>query len=161
MIATKYLLISMENQCAYTMTWDPVTANSLAASNINTHIRTVTKYTFEDFDKINRDFFRQKIYKMEFRDTKLSEVDPSVISPEWKDERDAMHFRQDGHGLLEIHYLTAVAPMERSHWGEFSNQAWQEISACDPENNMYTRYIEEYARIMDKSSSEIYKEFTG
>ena len=159
MIETKYLILSMENQCVYTMTRDQVTANALASSNINTVIRPITRYSFNDFDKLNnRDYFKDKIYKSEFKDRFLTEIDPVLISQSWKNEKNAMYIRQDALTLLEVQYLFAITPVATFHSAEFSNEVWQEILLCNPEKDLYTRYIEEYARIIDKPVNQVYKE---
>ena len=159
MIETKYLILSIENQCVFTMTRDPVVANALCSSDINTVIRPITRYNFNDFDKINnRDYFKDKIYKSEFRDKFLSEVDVNLISQVWKDERESMRYKQDALTLLEVHYLSAITPAETAHNINFSNEAWQEIMLCDIEKGLYTRYIEEYSRILDKPIDQVYRE---
>jgi hypothetical protein len=158
MLETKYLILSMENECIYTITTDPETANALAASNINTIIRPITRRSFSDYDKVNRDYFKDKIYKSDFRNRTISEIDSTLISQNWKDEREWMLLRQEALTVLEVQYRIAITPTQWSYEDNFSNEVWQEIMLCDPNNDLYTRYIEEYARIVDKSSNQVYKE---
>jgi hypothetical protein len=158
MIEIKYLILSMENECIYTITTDPETANALAASNINTIIRPITKRSFSDYAKVNRDYFKDKIYKSDFRNRTINEIDSTLISQNWKDEREWMLLRQEALTVLEVQYQIAITPTQWFYGNNFSNEVWQEIMVCDLSNDSYTKYIEEYARIVNKSSNQVYKE---
>jgi hypothetical protein len=156
----KYLIYSMENQCVFTVAHNPVTANAIAESNVNAVVLPITPHNFDDYALIrDRDFFKDNIYKVYTRVRKFTKADPSTISQSWKDERIAMQYCQNGHLSLDIHYLFAITPVERSFQVGFSNEVWQELMLCDPGIDMYSRCIEEYARIANKSPNQVYKEF--
>jgi len=155
----KYLIISMENYCVFTMDTDVVNANNTALSNFNSFVRPVSRLNFKEYDSINaRTFFKDKIYKIEASAKKLTEMNPDDISESWKTQRELIWLRQEGHAYLGMHHEIAISLTKTFHWDQFPTEALEEIKNCDPTTNSYTRLIEEYSRALDKPINHVYKE---
>jgi hypothetical protein len=155
----KYLIISWENQGIFTIEEDPVIANSLGSSNINCYARPIYEFNLPKIKEIaGRDYFKNNFYKLDGKGNEMQPLPTDLITSDWLDEQNAMFFRQDAHHFLKIHTTASIAGMERNTWGNFSIEAEIELNKCDPINSIYTRPLEEYARITKKSVEQTYKE---
>lgn len=159
----KYLVISNENNCIYTYTPRLHTALALAEGNVDSFVLGVTYSNMgkaEDYDRIiNRDLFYEKIWSLDIGKTMfLTVVEDENISDSWKHTREVLRVRQEGFFLWETLVNNAFARVGHHLWDHFDVFAEHELAKCDSENESYEWTIEEYARIMDLSAKEAYKE---
>jgi hypothetical protein len=155
----KYLIISWENQGILTFESDPVIANSLGSSNVNCYARPIYEFNLPKIHEITgRDYFKNNFYKLDGKGNEIQPLSTDLISSDWLAEQDAMFLRQDAHYFLKIHSTAAIAGMERNIWEHFSIEAEVELDKCNPGEGLYTRPLEEYARITKKSVEQTYKE---
>lgn len=159
MIETKYLVLSWENHCVFTVCNNPASANALAASNINSVVRCASKYMFRDFAKIsNREVFKESIFKLDNLKDQFVTVSPDLISDSWKAERAEIWLRQDAFALLEMYEIAASSSVSKYHNTGFMSEVYNQLSLCSPSTGYYTNPIEEYARILNVPVNEVYKE---
>lgn len=146
----KYLILSTENFCVYTMSPRVLTANALVAGEGDSMIRGITWSNSIDYNKVtNRDFFYNKIYTVDTKRNAFIEVDPANVSDSWKKTREILRLRQDAFWNWETHLNNSLARVMRHAWDHFDVVAEEEIAKCDPAVGSYTWILEEYARILD------------
>lgn len=159
MTGIKYLIVSWENQGIFTVETDPVIANSLASSNVNCYVRDIFEFNFPGLSEIkDRDQFKTSYYKLDGKGNELQPLLPHLITDSWLAEQEAMFLRQDALIYLRYHARIAMTGMERNTWDNFSVEAGIELEKCNPEQGIYTRPLEEYARLLNKSVEQTYKE---
>ena len=155
----KYLILSTENFCVYTMSPRVITANALVSGHGDSMIRGITWSNSVEYNRVvNRDFFYNKIYMVDTKRNAFVEVDPDKVSDTWKETREILRLRQDAFYNWETHVANSLARVIRHSWEHFDVVAEQEIAKCDPANNVYTWILEEYARTMSVSVQQAYKE---
>jgi uncharacterized protein (DUF4415 family) len=155
----KYLILSTENFCVYTMSPRHLTANALVAGEGDSMIRGITWSNSVEYNRVtNRDFFYDKIYTVDTARNAFIEVDPANVSDTWKQTREILRLRQDAFFNWETHLSNSLARVMRHGWEHFDVVAEQEIAKSDPANNSYTWVLEEYARTMEVSVQQAYKE---
>lgn len=155
----KYLILSTENQCIYTMTPRVITANALVSGDGDSLIKGVTKGNSVDFHKIkNREMFYEKIYMVENKRNSIVEIPSEHVSDSWKRQRDILFLRQEIFYNWETYTATSLARITRHKWDHFDVMAENELAKCNPSNNEFTWIIEEYARVMEVPADRAYKE---
>ena len=159
MIDMKYLILSTENFCVYTMSPRVITANALVSGEGDSMIRGITWSNSVEYNRVtNRDFFYDKIYMVDTKRNAFIEVDPANVSDSWKQTREVLRLRQDAFFNWETHMNNSLARVMRNTWDHFDVVAEEEIAKCDPANNSYTWILEEYARIIDVPVPQAVKE---
>lgn len=159
MTGIKYLIVSWENQGIFTIETDPVIANGLASSNLNCYVRDLFEFNFPNLAEIkDRDQFKNNYYKLDSKSYELQPLLPHLINDSWLAEQEAMFLRQDALIYLRYNARLAMTGMERNVWSNFSIEAEIELDKCKPDEGIYTRPLEEYARIMNQPVEQTYKE---
>ena len=146
----KYLVLSTENWCIYTMTPTPFTANALAEGDGDSIVRGLTPQNSADHARcVDRAFFYNKIWMIDNKKNTFVEVDPNNVSDSWKKQREILFLRQNAFVHWETHISNSLVRMQRHKWEAFDSYMWEELKNCDPTINQFSKIVEEYARILE------------
>jgi hypothetical protein len=157
----KYLIVSMENDCVFTYSPRAITACALAEGDIDAVTVGITyAYTpAADYALIkNRDLFYGKAYIYDFKKYCLVETSFDNLSDSWKQTQEVVRLRQEAFFVWESLTANAALKATQNTWDGYDFVAYGELSKCSPVDDVYTQPIHEYARILEMSVSQAYKE---
>jgi hypothetical protein len=154
----KYLILSMENFCVYTMIMSPTMANAIIGGDGDSMIRGITWANSPEYARAtDRDWFYKGIWQID-NTNRFVEVNESKVSATWLAQRDLLRMRQDLFFAWDTHLSNSLVRVVRHAWEHFDVTALAEIDKCNPETGQYSWIIEEYARIINQPVEKAFKE---
>lgn len=157
----KYLVVSMENDCVFSYSPRAMTAAALCEGDIDAVVVGLT-YAFTpaaDYNMIkNRDLFYGKAYVYNFKKYSLVETSFDNLSDKWKQTQEIVRMRQEAFFTWESLTYNASLKATQNTWDGYDFVAYTELKKCDPSRGVFTPAIHEYARILEMTEQEAFKE---
>lgn len=158
MKSMKYIIVSMENWCIFTYTSSKHIANALAAGVGDSTAVGMSKFSNKWYGKIkDRDMFYQKVIMLDSKNRTMKEMSAETVTDSWKETQDLIRMRQRAFFAWETATTAALSKLEQNHWDYFDTVCEQQIALCDPDSNLYTPMLEEYARTVEQPVDHAYK----
>lgn len=145
----RYLIISYENLCVYTLVDSATIANAIAGSSIDTFIRAINPANCPNYDICTDDYFYDNVCKIATGKGEIMKSSKDDVSKEWLLNREILQARKNIFKVWEIYTANALIRVQRYKWDGFTSLAESELAKCDLQNQKYTIMIEEFARIID------------
>lgn len=156
----RYLIISYENLCVYTVVDSPIIANAIVASSIDTYVRAISPASCPEYDLCTDDYFYSNVCKVATGKGDIMMSSKDDVSQEWLINREILRVRKNIFKVWEIFTANALIRVQRYQWDGFTSLARSELEKCDIANNKYTIMIEEFARIVDLPIDQFCKDLT-
>jgi hypothetical protein len=158
----KYLILTADNKCIYTVTDSKIVATSLEAGDIDSFTIGIADREFNEMNKDGQ--FAKKVYQFVPAENyplfsrSFKEIDSATISQEWFAQQALLYKRQELFIQLEISMEMALLKTSRTWWTDFPVVAERQLSLCNFKQGEFTPMIEEYARILEMPVDQAYKE---
>lgn len=154
----KYLILSMENHCIYTMTQSSLIANALVAGDGDTTLRGINAATSRDYAKVTgRDWFLDTVYHMTTNNDFMP-IARDLVTDAWRAQQTRIRLRQDLFVAWHSHVELSLARLNRHPWPAFESAALAALADCRPEEQVWSPLVEEYARITARPVDQVYRD---
>ena len=145
----RYLIISYENLCVYTVVDSPIIANALAGSSIDSYVRAISPVTCPEYDLCTDEYFYKDMYKVATGKGNIMPSSKDDVSKQWLINREILRARNNIFKVWESYTANALIRVQRYQWDGFTALARAELEKCDAANKKYTIMLEEFARVVD------------
>lgn len=158
----KYLVISAENSCVLTVANYPTVAAALALGGLDYWVKSLSPYSNIDKERelyhqiAGPNYFKERICR--FSKNTLTVMASDLVSDGWLASRDLLHHRRGLFYVWERYVVDAISLTNRFHSPDFLVFANEEINKCDPDQEVYTPMIRDYARTMTMPVALAYKD---
>lgn len=145
----RYLIISYENLCVYTVVDSPIIANALVGSPIDSFVRAISPATCPEYSLCTDEYFYNDVYKIATGKNSIMLSSKDDVSKEWLVNREILRARRNIFKVWESHTANALIRVQRYQWDGFTALANSQLEKCDVSNEKYTIMLEEFARVVE------------
>lgn len=157
----KYLIISSENYCVFTMAQNPFVAHALIECAPTDCFMIASQRGTDNHENAkSRDTFYKDIWLFDYKDRSVKMLPNKQISEAWRHDQEIIRARQLA--LAELFATAEIANSIRSggleFWPSFGRFATDLINNSDASTDSYHDLLVEYAELAEKPVKEVYQD---
>lgn len=139
------------------MVHSPVIASALVRGGLDFWSRSISPFVQKDlYNQIPRqDFFENSIFKIE--KNSLRPVEQSNVTDYWLHMRDVIRERRILFNIWESLIVNALDKLNKYHATDFLRLAEKQLALCEPDRQIFTAVIEDYAQTVGMEPLAAYR----